>query len=621
MADKEEYKYIPSFVGGLNKEQRSDLIKDSEVSEIKNFRIYEDSLILVKGYEVLVSGFSDGTVSDVEELGKRFYQYVLSSGVTVLTAFTNYGMYKYDGANWDLVLRDTSVNITSVATATGTLTITAHGQLDANLVKFSSADTLPAGILANVIYYVTNKTTDTMQLALTSSGAAIAITDAGTGTSTMTPCFSGEIDKALCITSYVPLDAIVWCNGVDPIQKYVYSGGTFALTPLGGLTGGAMAGSATVANICTAMIVWNERLYIFNTQEDSVWIPQMIRWSDVANIEEWDDTAPADGGYLRLSDREDKIQNVLRLGEDLIVYRNHSIVKGQWVGSASRTAKWIEMISEEGALGPNCVADVGDSHVFFGFNDIYRYKGGSSLEPIGTNIRRLIYGEDGLLDIERDVDITAIHIRSLKEVWFSMLYGTSTDARGLYDSYKTIVFIYHTSNRNWTIREFGTSSLDIRISDIVEARIETGVTWADMEQTWQQIGELAWNTQIFADNFPNLLMCSKSSIFNYDHVIASDNGVDIPFSFDTKDFEFGNNYGRVSYVDVKTSGNGCDVYYSLDRGVNYTKLASTDASISLLATKVFLNVSCQSIRFRVSGVGGGFKLASIGFKYSIDSEF
>ncbi len=621
MTEQSEFKYIPSLGKGLNKHNRSDLISEQEVSEILNFRIYEDSLILCKGYEKLTTGFSDGTVSDVEELGKRIKEYELTSGISVLVAFTNYCMYHYDGAVWDLVPRDTSVIVSSVTVGTETLTITAHGQSDNDLVKFSTTDTLPAGMSPDVIYYVIVVDANNIQLALTSSGSAIDLTDVGIGTHTMTPCFSGEIAEPLCMAVYTPLDALIWCNSVDPIQKYVYSGGAYTLEPLGGLTGGAMAGTATVVNACKAMLVWNERLYIFNTIEDTENLPQMIRWSDVANIEEWDDTAPKDGGYLRLSDREDKIQNAVRLGDDVIVYRNHSIVKGVWVGSASRTAKWIEMISEEGSLGPNCIADVGDSHIFFGFNDIYRYKGGSTLDPVGTRVRRMIFGEDGLLDIERDVDITAVHIRSLKEVWFSMLYGTSTDVLGNYNSYKSIVFIYSVANDSWTIREFGSNSLDIRISDIIEARLEAGVTWADMDQFWTGVGELAWNTQIFATDFPNLLMCSKSDIFNYDHVIDTDDAVEIPFYVDTKDFESGNQYSRFTYLDLKTSGGGCNVYYSIDRGNTYTQLASVEASISFINTKIFLNISAQSIRFRVAGSGGGFKLASLGFKYAIDSEF
>jgi len=617
----EEYKHLPSIAGGLNTHRRSDLVQDHEVSDILNMRLFEDSVVLSKGYELLNNDLADGTVSDYEELGKRMVQYRLSTGTTVLILITNAGMYQSDGNDWNLIPRDTTVTVSGVDAGTDTITSAGHLLTDEEPVKYSSTLTFPTGIAVDVVYYVTGATANTFQLALTAAGSAIDLTGVGSGTMTVTPCFAGIITEPVCYAFYPPLDALVWSNGVDVIQKYAYATGSFTLEPLGGLTGGAMSGTATVVTGCRSMAVWNDRLYIFNTIEDSLRIPQMIRWSDVANIEEWDDAGAADGGFLRLSDREDHIQAALRLGDDMIAYRDHSIVKGQWVGSATRTAKWTEMVSEEGILGPSAVADVGSSHIFFGWNDIYEYKGGNSITPVGTKIRRQIFGEDGLLDLERDVDITMKHIRSLKEVWCSMLVGTSSDALGLFDSYKSLMLIYNVVDKTWTKREFGYAGLDIRISDVIEARIEAGITWADMEQTWQQIGELAWNTQIFATDFPNLLMCSKHDIFNYDHVIAQDNGVDIPFRVDTKDFESGNQFTRVGYLNLETSGNGCDIYYSVDKGNNFVYAGAVAASVSFIKTKVGIDVSSQSMRFRLIGVGGGFKVSSLGFTHEVDSEF
>lgn len=62
------------------------------------------------------------------------------------------------------------------------LTAVAHGRSNGDVVLLSTDDTLPAGLAAATAYYVVNKTTDTFQLALSSGGAAIDLTDAGTGT-------------------------------------------------------------------------------------------------------------------------------------------------------------------------------------------------------------------------------------------------------------------------------------------------------------------------------------------------------------------------------------------------------------------------------------------------------
>lgn len=74
---------------------------------------------------------------------------------------------------------------TTVTADAGTdfLTAVSHGLEDNDPILFDTtiAD-LPAGLSANTIYYVRDKTTNTFKVALTAGGSAIDITDAGTGT-------------------------------------------------------------------------------------------------------------------------------------------------------------------------------------------------------------------------------------------------------------------------------------------------------------------------------------------------------------------------------------------------------------------------------------------------------
>ena len=58
-----------------------------------------------------------------------------------------------------------------------------HGLENGAIVLLSSVDDdLPAGLTANTVYYVVNKTVNTFQLSLTSGGSAIDFTDNGSGT-------------------------------------------------------------------------------------------------------------------------------------------------------------------------------------------------------------------------------------------------------------------------------------------------------------------------------------------------------------------------------------------------------------------------------------------------------
>ncbi len=66
---------------------------------------------------------------------------------------------------------------------TDTLTSTAHGWInDERLFVYNSGGALPSGLSAETRYWVVNKATDTFQLSATQGGAAIDITDAGSGT-------------------------------------------------------------------------------------------------------------------------------------------------------------------------------------------------------------------------------------------------------------------------------------------------------------------------------------------------------------------------------------------------------------------------------------------------------
>ncbi len=65
------------------------------------------------------------------------------------------------------------------------LDITSHGFVnDDRIMVTSSSQDLPVGLDSATVYYVVNKTTNDFELSLTSSGAAVDITDNGTGTHT-----------------------------------------------------------------------------------------------------------------------------------------------------------------------------------------------------------------------------------------------------------------------------------------------------------------------------------------------------------------------------------------------------------------------------------------------------
>ena len=67
--------------------------------------------------------------------------------------------------------------------STDTITAASHGYSNGDVVQlYNSGGALPGGLSESIAYYVVGATSDTLQLSITSGGAAVDITGAGTGT-------------------------------------------------------------------------------------------------------------------------------------------------------------------------------------------------------------------------------------------------------------------------------------------------------------------------------------------------------------------------------------------------------------------------------------------------------
>jgi len=138
-----------------------------------------ETQILISSYSTLLDYLDDETWTTIP-------------GCPAFTAdqkfgFTNDETYLYGGNGVDsFVIWDGGTKATTTFTAdagTDFITATAHGLANGDRIILSnSGGALPAGLATNTFYYVRDKTDDTFKLAATFGGAAINITDAGTGT-------------------------------------------------------------------------------------------------------------------------------------------------------------------------------------------------------------------------------------------------------------------------------------------------------------------------------------------------------------------------------------------------------------------------------------------------------
>jgi len=126
----------------------------------------------------------------------------------------------------DIPIRDIShvkvyVTTTGVFTAAfGTSTVnlldTGHGHLNGQELTLSAATSLPVGLLANTIYYVVNKATNTFQVSLSSGGDAVAFTSNGSGTLTWTKTLLKTITTDYTVSLVGTTATIDWVTGKVP---------------------------------------------------------------------------------------------------------------------------------------------------------------------------------------------------------------------------------------------------------------------------------------------------------------------------------------------------------------------------------------------------------------------
>lgn len=89
------------------------------------------------------------------------------------------------------VLIKTEVLAAAITPATDQIALTDHGLSKNHPVRFTTAGTLPAGLVANRTYFVIVVDQDTIQVAAARDGAAVDITDAGTAPHTILSMFDG----------------------------------------------------------------------------------------------------------------------------------------------------------------------------------------------------------------------------------------------------------------------------------------------------------------------------------------------------------------------------------------------------------------------------------------------
>jgi len=154
--------------------------------------------------------------------------------------------------------------------------------------------------------------------------------------------------------------------------------------------------------------------------------PFSVRWAAEGTNDQWIATETVDAGEFPLSDTPDKGVALHRLGNDLVAYKERTIVPITFIGGNEVFGRRAA-VAGVGLLGPYALVAAGDRHIFMSRETFYSYAGGNQVDDsIGDPVRDLVY-ED--INPALSAQVRAIYLRSkLEAVWF---YPSKANATGL----------------------------------------------------------------------------------------------------------------------------------------------------------------------------------------------
>ena len=128
----------------------------------------------------IVSSAVAGALALDTRIASRDYYGILTSG-QAYRVFRNVGGFQAIYEFPDMPTNNIATQTCTAATS-DVVTAAAHGFTNGQKVRFTTTTTLPAGLSAATNYFVRDATTDTFKVSATVDGAAVNITDTGTGT-------------------------------------------------------------------------------------------------------------------------------------------------------------------------------------------------------------------------------------------------------------------------------------------------------------------------------------------------------------------------------------------------------------------------------------------------------
>ena len=568
------------FAAGMQRAKPAESLADGECVTLRGMRPY-------RGYVRTDTGLVTwGSV--VRGTPLALHRFQLKDGTEKLLLFTTVTAYVWNttSTDWDYISNGTYTQVDG-AEAAGQTTITVD-----------SSTGFVAGEFVGIVE--TDGSMHLTTLGTTPDGTHVLLVDAlPTGAAdnawvVQATVLTGSTSKPMIAETWTPNDAVLFTNDVEEPQEYNPATGPGVIADLGGTAtaeGPLSPGTdSDIAAVGTLAVV-NNQVFLADEYVDdgagAVERPQRVRFSEVADRTNWN---TGNASYQDLWDTDDPIHGVIKLADAVVLVREESVGRYEYVGSTTQLWRDRAMVAGIGCIGKRAWCVARGAVYFISEDGVYEYRGDFAAKRISEAIDPYLFGVDGVL---------AAQYRS--RAWITYLAATNelllmVPAAGSVSP--NVMFRYNLTTKAWWRRDFPLGFYGFGFW-----RAPTGVTWGTAAGTWGDATG-SWDATIYGVNAPMLMLAGDDGqVYAYDFAATDDDGTAINWVVETGDVWRTNGSVLVDGLEFLYRGGAVTVEYSVDHGLTWAVYGTVTGTAYLDRVTIAKQITSRQIRFRFSGSG------------------
>lgn len=333
--------------------------------------------------------------------------------------------------------------------------------------------------------------------------------------------------------------------------------------------------------------------------------PQLMAWSDSGDFGDFSD---GNSGSQLLYELTTGIQQLVNLGDRIIIYSKDAVASGIFVGGTFIFA--FETIIPEGVrlASSKGIVSINVGHVYASEENFYMFDGSRGLRSLADVIRTdykalkdqdTIYKMASINDFSKRTIFTAVPTQDTLGVIYSMEYDSFNLARRVWSKERYVdvprAFGFWTNTISYTWEDTTQEkALAVVLGNDNGSGGVPALHWEDEVGTWANEGQQAdFPVRIFGD--------ASGNVYAINEGVISDNGTNSPGFFETGEFtvpeDFLSTLGRWGEIEFEAKGD--DVKVSIIHGSETTVVESAlslDGNIETYRLPV--DVTSRTLRVR-----------------------